>query len=130
MKILFTILLLAFSLSACANNAKSKKPIDGWVQSDSSYIPSGFTPKPGDAVWVRVFDASGQELVFEKRGLTENNLGTWKSEMAAQLNTPAVSRYIRLQDPALLEKGEPIAPASDKVWLADASYIYQMGYGN
>ncbi|MEJ6475407.1 lytic polysaccharide monooxygenase [Pseudoalteromonas piscicida] len=51
------------------------------------FVKPGQQANPGDTVWLRVFDANGQELVQEKLLITKGNVTSWVKEFANTLSS-------------------------------------------
>ncbi|SFB92448.1 lytic polysaccharide monooxygenase [Pseudoalteromonas denitrificans] len=50
------------------------------------YLKQGQIAKVGETVWLRLFDATGKELLNQQLAVTEANVATWQSDFAQKLN--------------------------------------------
>jgi predicted carbohydrate-binding protein with CBM5 and CBM33 domain len=58
---------------------------DTWFDA-GFYLKQGQTPVAGETVNLRVFDATGQEIVNQQLNVTDTNQSTWSSDLAQDLN--------------------------------------------
>ncbi|GAA0813139.1 hypothetical protein GCM10009111_08040 [Colwellia asteriadis] len=58
---------------------------DTWFDA-GFYLKQGQTAVAGESVSLRVFDATGQELVSQQLNVTDNNQATWANDLAETLN--------------------------------------------
>lgn len=130
----FRVLLCitAASLMAACNKKpvqSSNQPTNTWQLSSQAFIHQGFSPQVGDEVWARLLDETGHEIVFERIPITQDNLGTWPTLVAQQLNEGSANAYMRVrQDPTGETTGESGAVAdSNYVWLANPKHTYILG---
>ena len=119
-------IVLSVILIACNTKNNTQKAQQSWTFSQSNFIQQGFTPQAGDQVWVRVFDESGKELVFEKYNLNESNLDTWREDIANLLNSGENSKYIQVRS----DPNKQLPSNTNYVWLANPNHVYVMGLGH
>lgn len=83
----------------------------------------------GDEVWARVFNATGQEVVFEKLAIDASNEAevTWAAELAAQVNAASTATQVGV----LSADGSSVTYDSmdtyaNTVYSTDANYNFQL----
>ncbi|MBD1576227.1 spindolin [Vibrio sp. S11_S32] len=60
-------------------------PLDKWITS-GNYLASTVDASVGDSVWFRVFDENGNETVFEKFTVTNDDEHVWGQDLANVIN--------------------------------------------
>ncbi|WP_394203448.1 lytic polysaccharide monooxygenase [Shewanella waksmanii] len=97
------------------------------------YVANGTTVTVGDEVWFRVFDANGQETVFEKLAVIEANQSNnlWASELAQQVAniTNKVQIGVKQPDGSVVYSDDI---ALNRVWsnASNSSYRLDVKSGN
>ena len=120
-------LLLGFiiiGLAACSQPEQANVNTS-WNLSQQNFLEAGFVPKVGDQIWVRVFDATGDEVVFEKYDITNGNINTWRSDLALSLNAGESGEYLQAQtNPSELGVSNV---STNYIWLKNSDHSYVMG---
>lgn len=127
MKTMFLAILItaALLISACTRNSASSQPENNWTLSTQAFIHQGFSPQAGDEVWVRLFDETGKELVFEKFPISNENLSSWQSDITKTLNEGPANQYLQVrQDPTGYLN---TSTNSNYVWLKNPNHTYIIG---
>lgn len=96
---------------------------DNWFDK-GVYLRSGTSANAGDEVWLRVFDSSGRERVFEKLAVTSANQNTsiWAGELAARVNSSYGSVIqIGVRDSNGNIGYDSSNTSANKVWLSNSA---------
>lgn len=116
--------LIIIALGACSQPEEAGADTS-WNLSQQNFLEEGFVPKVGDQVWVRVFDATGDEVVFEKYDITNDNINTWRSDLALSLNAGKSGEYLQARDnPNELGLSNV---STNYIWLNNPEFSYVMG---
>ncbi|MBD1572459.1 spindolin [Vibrio sp. S17_S38] len=73
------------TFSENTNGGGTNSPLDKWVSS-GSYISSTLDANVGDTIWFRIFDNNGNETVFEKFPITNEDEHVWGQDLATLIN--------------------------------------------
>ncbi|AFU97292.1 lytic polysaccharide monooxygenase [Simiduia agarivorans] len=97
-------------------------PPPSWI-SAGYFVKSTDVAQPGDEVWFRVFDANGQEQVFETLAISSANSdqGVWAEALAGRVN----QRYSDVQVGMQQANGQIVFDSQNRVaneiWLQNSS---------
>ncbi len=94
---------------------------DNWFDK-GVYVRSGTSANAGDEIWLRVFDSTGRERVFEKLAVTAANQNTavWAAELAARIrNSYSSVIQIGVRDSNGSIRYDNSNVSANKVWLSN-----------
>ncbi|PSW18553.1 spindolin [Photobacterium sanctipauli] len=104
------------------------EPPATWTKAGSLLQPTT-DANSGDTVWFRVFDAQGQELIFEKLAISANNQSeaVWAESLALAINaTPSPAALIGTPAAGGAIIFDPSDLYANAVYLADPDYSFRL----
>lgn len=91
------------------------------------FVRQDQTVNVGDNAWLRLFDASGSELINESFVITQSNVANWQSALAAKVTSMYASIVnIGVRDSAGNIIFDEQNVGSNQVWATNAQYSYQL----
>ena len=93
----------------------------------SYFVRQGQDASPGDTVWARLFDGSGQELISELLPITSQNSQSWQADLATKLNTDYgldIQVGVQGQNGAIQFDNQNLL--SNQVFAAQSSYSFNL----
>ncbi|WP_105903783.1 lytic polysaccharide monooxygenase [Vibrio gangliei] len=102
-------------------------PLDAWVSS-GNFLASTLDANQGDTVWFRIFDANGNEVVFDKFAVDNDTESIWGESLAQHINQQySQIVQIGLKDNAqqkIVYQSQDLY--SNLVYVTNSDYTYQL----
>ena len=105
---------------------RDTNPPDQWYPV-SYFVRQGQDASPGDTVWARLFDGSGQEIISELLPITAQNSQSWQADLAAKLNMDyALDIQVGVQDQNGNVQFDSQNLLSNQVFAAQSSHSFNL----